>query len=104
MTHAERVGTAVLAGLAKGLQHAIAAAQARSRHRAEQILAKASMDMLRGKPARGRAGRITRLLNRNGDQISERQVKRILDMLFSMSKLPVYPAPQKQEAPRHDEA
>lgn len=77
------VGQQVLAGLDKGRQRAIEAAQARSRERASLILTMAAADIVAGKPKRGRSGRIARKLARSGEHLSESQVRRLLRRLSS---------------------
>ena len=79
------VGRRVLASLSKGRLKAIEMNQARSRERANLLLPLATADVLAGRPPRGRAGRLARQLRREGNTLSERQVKRILDRLSSVS-------------------
>lgn len=82
-TRAATIGLAVLAGLAKGRQRAIQQAKARAAHHLAVILPLALADRAKGRPERGRAGRIARQL---GGALSERHVKRILDTLSCPSE------------------
>ena len=77
------VGRKVLEGLAKAHQRAAELVQARTRARQAQVLTLATVDIAKGNPAWGRAGRIRRKM---GGVISERQTKRILDRLAGMSE------------------
>lgn len=97
------LGRRVLDSLAKGRRRAIATAQARARIRERLVLAELNREILEGRPARGRAGRIHRRIARqfshspngepghspNGElpvaRISVRTVQRILDRLASVS-------------------
>lgn len=76
------VGRKVLAGLDKGRHRAIAQAKERAAFHVAKVVIHSNADFASGKPERGRAGRIARKL---GGMLSERQVKRILDRLSSVS-------------------
>ena len=86
-SQAAQIGRRVLAGLARGRQRAITQAQARSAQWTVQITYLALADRDVGRAARGRACRIRRKL---GGALSERQVKRILDRLSSVSDSRAY--------------
>lgn len=79
------VGARVLAGLEAGRQAAIAKAQARAAVTAREVRRALDVDVLEGRPERGRAGRIARRLHRDGLRISERGVRKILERLSSGS-------------------
>jgi len=81
----EELGLRVLAGLTAGREKAIRRAQTRAGALAALVLDLAHADMLAGRPARGRAGRVRRKLSALGRTTSERHVKRILDGLSSVS-------------------
>ena len=81
-TTPESIGRKVLAGLFKGRQRAIEQAKERAAFHVAKVVIHANADVAARKPERGRAGRISRRL---GGMLSERQVKRILDRLSSVS-------------------
>lgn len=74
-SRAAEVGLKVLEGFEKGRCIAIAQAKARSAQRAAAIILLFNEDVTRGKPARGRAGRIARRMT---ERISESQVRKII--------------------------
>lgn len=76
------IGRKVLEGLDKGRQRAIAQSKERAAFHVAKVVIHSNADFASGKPERGRAGRIARKL---GGMLSERQVKRILDRLSSVS-------------------
>jgi len=80
-TTPDELGRRVLAALNKGRARAIRRAQERAGALAGLVLDLAHSDVLAGRPARGRAGRIARKLG----GVSERHVKRILDGFSSVS-------------------
>lgn len=75
----------ILAGLAKGRQKAVERAQAQGAVTARAVRRALDVDVLEGRGERGRAGRIARRLRREGVTVGERQVRRIIDTLSSMS-------------------
>jgi hypothetical protein len=79
------VGEIVLANLARGRERAIEQARERGANTERAIRRELDIDILNHGDARGRAGRITRRLARYGLRLSERHVKRILDVLSSAS-------------------
>lgn len=97
------LGRRVIDSLAKGRRRAIEAAQARGRSNERRVLAELNRELLEGRPARGRAGRIHRRIVRqfsyspdgepghalNGELPAEclslRTVQRILDRLANVS-------------------
>ncbi|MEO7863737.1 MAG: hypothetical protein ABIU05_25555 [Nitrospirales bacterium] len=79
---AARIGRRVLAALDRGRALAIQQAQARAEGKRLMVVIAANADRAAGKPERGLAGRISRKLH---GAISERQTKRILDELSSVS-------------------
>jgi hypothetical protein len=78
----------VIAALNQGRQKAIARAKAAAAEHQVLVMRADLLDRSLGTGSRGRAGRITRRLRRNGIEISERHVKRILDTLVSVSDSP----------------
>ena len=76
------VGERVLAGLSLGRQTAIDLAKARSAEKARLIDPLLEIDIAKGRPARGRAGRIRLRLEASGIFISESQVRRIISSLL----------------------
>jgi len=75
------VAARVLEGLDRGRRHAIEQAQRRSREHAKVIMVLLQLDVAKGKPSRGRPGRIHRRLIASGVEISESQVRRIISSL-----------------------
>ncbi len=82
MTDPAETGRRVLEALAGGRALAIERARERSALLAKLVAAAACRDCAAGKPSRGRAGRVARLLR---GLASERHVKRILDAQSSAS-------------------
>ena len=82
MSVALDVGERVLAGFDRGRRIAIEQAQRRSRETAKLIMACLQIDVAKGKPSRGRPGRIHRRLDASGVEISESQVRRILSRIL----------------------
>lgn len=80
--HAALVGRKVLAGLDRGRQIAIQQAQARAAEKRIMIVIAANADRAAGKPERGLTERISRKLP---GFLSQRQIKRILATLSSLS-------------------
>ena len=82
MSDANEVGERVLEGYDRGRRIAIEQAQRRSRERAIAIMELLQIDVAKGKPSRGRPGRIHRRLKASGVEISESQVRRILSRIL----------------------
>lgn len=82
MASAAETGARVLAGLAAGRARAHARARERAAELERHVLREFHLDVLRQKPARGRAGRIARKL---AGMVSVRHTQRILDRLFNVS-------------------
>lgn len=80
------IGQKVLAGLDRGRQIAIERKQARSRERAKVIQLLLMLDVAKGRPSWGRAGRIQRRLLDSGIELSEAQTRRILCKLICVQK------------------
>lgn len=79
------VGLRVLASLARGREKAVAGAQARGAVTVRAVRRALDVDVLQGHGERGRAGRVQRRLWREGVNVSERQVRKILERLSSGS-------------------
>jgi hypothetical protein len=75
----------MLEGLAQGREKAIA--RMRERAAITETLARRlyDIDLLAGHPPRGRAGRLSRAMRREGVSITERGVRKILERLSSSS-------------------
>jgi hypothetical protein len=82
MTDPLATGQRVLAALDRGRALAIAAARERGEAHTLEVRRLLDLDILAGRSAWGRAGRIAR---RMGGRIKERSVRRILDKLSSVS-------------------
>lgn len=84
MADAADVGQRVLAELNAGRAIAIARAKENAASLQAAVLDECRKDMLRGNGERGRPGRVHRQL-KGRFSVSERHVRRILDVLFSES-------------------
>jgi hypothetical protein len=89
------LGKRIREGLERGRRIAIKAAQERSRQRAQTILGLAAADVAEGHRAWGRARRIRRKMH---GELSERQIKRLLDTLFCASETGVHTTSKQMEA------
>jgi hypothetical protein len=76
------LGTRVLVALERGRRAAIAKSRKRAAQLERAVREELDRDILSGKPARGRAGRIERRLQ---GVVTERHVRRILDSLACAS-------------------
>lgn len=83
LTDAE-LGRKIRGHFDRGRALAIQRAQARNREHAKMILDLLQLDLAKNRPARGRAGRITRRLAALGVKLSGSQVRRILSTLVSV--------------------
>ena len=79
------LGRKVLAYYELGRQRAIAQKKQQGSETLRLVYEFAKLELDKGRPRRGLAGRIHRHFLRTGKPISERHVKRILDTLMSMS-------------------
>jgi hypothetical protein len=79
------VGVRVLAALEAGRREGIARAQARAAALAVAVRRELDSDILAGHAERGRAGRISRRLAREGVTVTERGARKILERLSSRS-------------------
>jgi hypothetical protein len=96
LAQAAQVGRRVLAGLARGRQRAIRQSKERSARHVATILILVNEDRRRGRPDRGRAGRIAR---RMGGVLTERRIRQILrETLFNGSHSQGDNSLKKQEA------
>jgi hypothetical protein len=89
MIDAQHLGEKVLAAFAVGRQKAIDQAREASKFNERLVREELDNDVLRGLPARGRPGRISRRL-RDRIKITSRGVAKILERLVSRSRLNDY--------------
>lgn len=104
MVDPAELGELVLAGLAKGRARAIEVQRQHGATTARAVRRALDVDVLEGRPPRGRAGRIGRRLRRDGISVSERQVARILAALISVSDTTRQADPIRQQATLEERA